>query len=68
MQTVLVVVLRMVDVDVETSMCVAFPVVWVLVTGQRVVVVSTTTVVMTSMTLVEADAVEYEATGDDSVT
>ena len=66
--TVFVVVKRIVDVEVETSMLVAFPVVWVFVTGQSVVVVSTTTVVITSMTLAEVDVVEVAAAGEDSVT
>ena len=56
-QTVFVVVTRIVDVDVETSMLVLPPVVCVKVTGQRVVVVSTITVVMTSMALAEDDVV-----------
>ena len=49
MQTVFVVVRRTVDVEVEISMRVVEPVVCVSVTGQSVVVVSTTTVVMTSL-------------------
>jgi hypothetical protein len=64
-QTVLVVVNRMVDVEVWISILVVFPVVCVNVTGQRVVVVSTTTVVMISMTLAEDDVVEDEAAGDE---
>jgi hypothetical protein len=48
-QTVFVVVRRTVDVEVEISMRVVEPVVCVSVTGQSVVVVSTTTVVMTSL-------------------
>jgi len=67
-QTVFVVVKRMVDVDVEISTLVPFPKVWVFVTGQRVVVVSTTTVVMTSTTLDEAGVVGGDTAGDDSVT
>jgi hypothetical protein len=49
-QIVFVVVTRTVDVEADTSMLVVPPVVWVSVTGQTVVVVSTTTVVMTSLT------------------
>jgi hypothetical protein len=67
-QTVLVVVRRRVDVDVPTSMLVRFPEVWVVVTGQRVVVVPVIIVVMISITLVVVGAVEYETTGVDSVT
>lgn len=64
-QTVLVVVSSTVDVEVRISMLVVLPVVWVKVTGQRVVVVSTTTVVMTSVTLYdEVVELELEAAGE----
>jgi hypothetical protein len=62
-QTVLVVVRRIVDVVVLISMLVVLPVVWVNVTGQTVVEMVVSTVVMTSVTLVEG-----EAAGDDGVT
>lgn len=60
-QMVFVVVNKRVDVDVETWMLVPFALVWVRVTGHRVVVVSTTTVVITSTTL-------DEGVGDETTT
>lgn len=63
---VFVVVRRTVDVEVEISRLVVEPVVCVSVTGQSVVVVSTTTVVMTSLT--GGVYVEVEAATDEVVT